>query len=57
MFCHHNSHVVDVFLDDLGIDNSAASCIAFVMVDLLVSISVHSLSQCVLGKGPSLRVV
>ena len=30
--------VVDVFPDDLGIDNSAASSIAFVMLALFVSI-------------------
>ena len=35
--------VVDVFPDDLGIDNSATSSIAFVMVASLVSISVHSM--------------
>ena len=34
--------VVDVLPDDLGIDNSAASIIAFVMLAYLVSISVHS---------------
>ena len=35
--------VVDVFPDDMGIDNSAASSIAFVMFASLVSISVHSM--------------
>ena len=34
--------VVDVFPDDLGIGNSVASSIAFVMLASLVSISVHS---------------
>ena len=35
--------VVDVFPDDLGIDHSAASSIAFVMLGSLVSIYVHSI--------------
>ena len=35
--------VVDIYPDDLGIDNSAASSIAFVMLASLVSISVHSM--------------
>ena len=35
--------VVDVFHDDLGIDNFAASSIAFVMLTSLVSISVNSI--------------
>ena len=49
MLCHPSSHVVFpvcfvyVFPDDLGIDNSAASNIAFVMLASLVSISVHSM--------------
>ena len=33
--------VVDVFPDDLGIDNSAVSSIAFVMLASLVLIYVH----------------
>ena len=33
--------VIDVFPDDLGIDNSAASSIAFVILASFVSISVH----------------
>ena len=35
--------VVDVFPDDLGIDNSAASSIAFVILASFVSLSVHSM--------------
>ena len=35
--------VADVFPDDLGIDNSAASSIAFVMLASFVSTSVHSM--------------
>ena len=34
---------VDDFPDDFGIDNSAASSIAFVLLALFVSISVHSI--------------
>ena len=34
--------VVDDFPDDFGIDNSATSSIAFVMLASFVSISVHS---------------
>ena len=34
---------VDVFPDDMGINNSAASSIAFVMLASLVSIYVHSM--------------
>ena len=34
---------VDVFPDDLDIDNSAASIIAFVMLASFVSLSVHSI--------------
>ena len=33
--------VVDVFPDDMGIDNSSASSIAFVILASFVSISVH----------------
>ena len=35
--------VVDVFPDDLGIDNSASSSIAFVILAPFISISVHSM--------------
>ena len=35
--------VVDVFPDDLGIDNSAASSIGFVKLASFVSVSVHSM--------------
>ena len=35
--------VVDVFPDDLGIDNYAASSIAFVIFASFISIYVHSL--------------
>ena len=35
--------VVDVFPDDLGIDNAAASSIVFVMLASFVSISVNSM--------------
>ena len=35
--------VVDVFPDDLSIDNSAASSIAFVILASFVSIYVHSM--------------
>ena len=35
--------VVDIFPDDLGIDNSAASSIAFVILASFVSIYIHSM--------------
>ena len=46
LLCHPNSHVfqygvVDVFPDDLDIDHSAASSIAFVKLTSLVSIYIH----------------
>ena len=35
--------VVDVFPDDLDIDNSAASSISFVILASFISISIHSM--------------
>ena len=50
VLCHPNSHVVffqysvvNVFPDDLGIDNSAASSIAFVMLASFISIYAHAM--------------
>ena len=40
LFFHYSG--VDVFPDDLGIDNSAASSIALLILASFVSISVHS---------------
>ena len=35
--------LVDVFLDDMGIDNSASSSISFVMLASFASLSLHSM--------------